>query len=122
MTLKLRTPRSVTRKSSPGQTSSPNSIRPVVGGRNRSTICSVNRLVSAVFGMLAFLPGERWGSKNSRFPAELVATLSAQDTYKRQTNAYSDGYWVGKVGTEDSALAKVEVVSSNLIARSNFPI
>ncbi len=35
-------------------------------------------------------------------------------------NTYSEGYRIGKVGTKDAPFAKVRVVSSNLIARSNF--
>ena len=51
---------------SPGQTSSPSSIRPVGGGRSLSTICSVNRLVCAALGMHSFL-GSTGGARNHGF-------------------------------------------------------
>jgi hypothetical protein len=92
-----------------------------VGGRSFSTICSVNRLVCSVLGMPSFLPGERWGSRNTRFPAEPVGTVSASNIEERQSTACPEGYRLGRVGTEERALAKVGVVSSNLIARSKFP-
>jgi len=69
--------------------------------------------------MHLFNLGERWGSNKLGFPGELVGTVSASNTVERYSEAYPEGYSLGRVGTTDAAFAKVGVVSSNLIARSN---
>ena len=81
----------------------------------------MKRLVFAVLGMRSFHSGEHWGSRNAWFPVGLVETKCAHTGAHEKSNLAYIVNRMGKVGTKDSALAKVGVVSSNLIARSKFP-
>ena len=64
--------------------------------------------------------GERAGSQNGGFPRELAETTWCRKSQPRENDAYRISYGMELFGTKALEIAKVGVVSSNLIARSIF--